>query len=242
MEKHLKEICVYNYCENKYYYKEKQEVISSFSKPSNTPFITKIIVNKTTIKKDIFDQYDFFIQEGLKSCWFSLVEMTKEYSRFQSGELFFATAPKNKGDLVYSKTNGEYKLLLWKYKNNNYKSNLKKIDYFTFIDEVRKVKEFELENYYSELSSVDAFDGGFYLYEDKGFVCIQNKGESFFYVSYLAVFEKYRKTGVFSEILMSLFALAKTKKKDILVAVIEEKITPLYKEWGFEDIGYWIEV
>ncbi len=209
--------------------------------PVNSPYITTLQYQPFSLKKSVFDSFDFFLQEGLESNWFGDIELIQNGYRFKNGINVYTTKAIHPGDLFFD-DHGEYALLRWNYDQHQYSNRLTAIDYFSFVDKIPQIPEFKNEKYLDELTLVHAQNGVFLAYEDKGIACISLIGKHFLYVSYIGLVPTARKMHHSSQLLESLFAIANQMKKDLVVAVTEPKIKPFYLRHGFVPCGFWREV
>lgn len=232
---------VYDAQKSSYLYWNNKQPLYVDQPPVNVPYLTTLRYKQVSIEDSLFNACDFFIQEGLRSKWFSVLEQSSQHIRLQSGALFFASQAGEKGDFVFSTQKGEYTLLRWKHNQTRYPNQLTQVDYFSFVQQVAQIEAFQQEPYHEELSMVDAMQGVFLCLEDKGIACIQMVGQTFMYVSYVGLLPTYRKTGQSSILLEGLFAIANQLKKDIVVAVVAPKLIDVYKRHHFFICGYWQE-
>lgn len=144
------------------------------------------------------------------------------------------------GEFVYKK-NSNYPLLIWCRDNKVYNNYLAETTYYEFINEIKRIKEFDYNEAINELGLVKNFGGSFYYFIDnnkiKGYVVIAKESDTFIYISYLALLKQYRKTGASAKIIESLKNIANTKKKNLILTIDVPKLLKFYQEFGFKIDG-----
>lgn len=209
--------------------------------PLHKPYITIPTYVQMSLPSAFIDKVDFFVQEGLRSRWFSLPNVNEGNYVFACGDYHFSTLFSQNDTLSFHPSTGKYTLMRWYYNHLKYPILCEQIDYFSFVTMVEKVPEFQKERYIEELSMVDAMQGAFFSLQDKAIACFQMVGRDFVYVSYFGVFPEYRKSNVSYQLLQSLWMYANQMKKDLVVAVTEPSLVEWYLKKGFQIVGYWQE-
>ena len=113
---------------------------------------------------------------------------------------------------------------------------LTEISYFEFCELVSEIDEFWEEDPENELRYVTGLGGRFFKLQNKGICCIERISIDYVYVSYLAVFEKYRGKGYFERLIGGI--KNKYIDKKITLACVEPKIEEKYLQMGFKKVGY----
>jgi hypothetical protein len=201
------------------------------------PQYTNLEMSKTQ-----FNAHDFFLQEGLLAGWFASPTFLNALPYYQSGLLTFAISNPRTGDFLYSSKEGRYTLMRWEKNSENYTHHFEKTDYFSFLDYLKAIPEFKEEKVAEELRLVPAMGGMFLHIQEQAFACIQMMGNQFVYVSFLGIIPAKRKSQLSSQLMEGLCAIANDLDKDIVVAVRERKIVPVYQKHDFKIVGYWKEI
>ena len=197
-------------------------------------------------------EFDYFMREGIYSGWFSNFRKAKKgpgylvhdgISEIQTRSVKDELGPE---DSRYSDKGGKGQLM---YAKRSYAevSTLRLVpcDFYDFVVRyVRDIKEDLDEDIVSELLSV-TFSGGEFYYayqvdEMVGTFIIEKKGQHFCYLSFVALIKEKRGQGLGEPLLQLALNCAYKEQLDVVAAVIEPKLFPLYEKLGFVKKGNWI--
>ncbi len=137
----------------------------------------------------------------------------------------------------------EKPLLMWPRRKMVGESKLIETDYFTFVENIKEITEFDYPTAIAELAPVASMGGHFYLLvkdeEVVAYACVEKEAITFMYVSYLAVKKTYRKGETSKVLLNSLKILAKAKEKNLLLTIEVHKLLDFYKSNDFKIVDQW---
>lgn len=196
---------------------------------SKKPLIkTSEIIRFFFIGREIVTDY-FVVKEGQR---YGLLGNYASSMDFEMGSWKFKTG-----------THFEMPLLMWPRKKIEGKNLLEEVTYFSFIQEISTISEFDYDVAISELSPVSSMGGRFYFMkkDDKiiGFACAEKEASTFIYVSYLAIKKDYRKTEASKQLLDSLKIIAKSKEMNLILTIEVHKLLDFYRSHGFKIVDQW---